>query len=415
MCHALCREALDKQISGIQHLMVKGTLRTKCCGHVLYSWWFSIRMFCKSQCSGSGFSTLENHHRKGDHFKMLNMSLFERQKGARGGKKVRKGSIFTSKIRSESERELLVATLRKQQNELQKLTRLQDSLHQRYKTVGDVLRAMVKSPFVKTIRTSFAIWFWFKFFIIWFMVFGVVILVSPLALTHDYRSKDVFDTTVVVKQCFQDAWMHVRGLQEWANFHERHLINDQAFASSSSRTLCVAKPFDYNLNASSQIMSIVGNMKIDISSFGESETSTSSSCRLPGGLSVSPCYNTKGVSSNVEEYFGHSTTSFYLSCAPSGQQQKNNTISASGNYSAAHQLIPTLKKARKITTTINLYTVQLKVILQVKLIVKRHPTGYSEQSIEIEGGLLPSGLNKGSCIKRGVLWSVMCWNIWKSK
>ena len=416
-------KALDKQIFGIQHLMLKGSaLRTKCCGHVLYSWWFSIRMFCKSHCSGSGLSTLEHHRRKGDHFKMLNTSLFERQsksfrssnlaqeeiasatQGARGGKKppnkkVRRGSIFASKIRSESERELLVVTLRKQQNELQKLTRLRDSLVQRYDTVGDVLRAMVKSPFVKTIRTSFAIWFVFKFFIVWVMVFGVVILVSPLALTHDYRSKDVFDTIVVVKQYFQKWNKLDRGLQEWANFHERHLINDQAFASSSS-SLCVAKPFDYNLNASSQIMRMVGNMKIDISSFGESETSIPSSCTLPGGLSVSPCYNTRGVSSNVEEYFGQSTASYYLSCAPSGQQQKNNTISTSSNYSAAHQLIPKLNKARKITTTINLYTVQLKVILQVKLIVSNHPTGLSEQSIEIEGGLLPSGLNTSTWTQR---------------
>ena len=41
----------------------------------------------------------------------------------------------------------------------------------------------------------------------------------------------------------------------------------------------------------------------------------------------------------------------------------------------------------------NVYNIQSKVLVEVQLILKLHPTGRVEQQIQVNGGLLPSGLH----------------------
>ena len=65
-------EALDLKVQNLQHLLVRGTLRTSII-HLLHRCWYHCRGYCRSGVH----TTLDHHRRRGDHYKMLNTSLFE--------------------------------------------------------------------------------------------------------------------------------------------------------------------------------------------------------------------------------------------------------------------------------------------------------------------------------------------------
>ena len=204
-----------------------------------------------------------------------------------------------------------------------------------------------------------------------------------MSITDDWRSKNVFDATARVKAQVRSEWNHVRETESWIHFHLDKL-NDWW-------------SFEY-VGVNPQVMTVIGSMKIEARSFETlswpsslSPSSSSSSshapstsrltCTLPGGTTISPCYRTK-YSSDAPEYWGDQSFILYLN--PSG-----NTTNVSESLYKSRE---TFQNARKLTTTLNIYHVQLKVLMELKMYYQRHPTGAVTTSLEIDGGLLPSGL-----------------------
>ena len=273
--------------------------------------------------------------------------------------------------------------IQEHERELQSLTRLRDSLVVRHKTVVDVLHCMLSSTTVQNLRWSFSLRFFFKFVLRWLVLFLVVLFFSPMSITDDWRSKNVFDATARVKAQVRSEWNHVRETESWIHFHLDKL-NDWW-------------SFEY-VGVNPQVMTVIGSMKIEARSFETlswpsslSPSSSSSSshapstsrltCTLPGGTTISPCYRTK-YSSDAPEYWGDQSFILYLN--PSG-----NTTNVSESLYKSRE---TFQNARKLTTTLNIYHVQLKVLMELKMYYQRHPTGAVTTSLEIDGGLLPSGL-----------------------
>ena len=368
-------------------------------GNVSLQWFKKLYHNClnhfrRSQLSG--FTSTADHHRlQGAHLKLLHRSLYDI--GATRTSSKERSSAFnflgSSAFLSSMNLKMTAKMFREQESEMQKLTHLRDSLVERYDTVVSVLHVMVKSPSVQNLRTAFAAMYFLRFFVLWFIPFAVVVFFSPMSLTENYQSKDVYSTTKRINMCFKDTWSQVNNFKDWKTFHQQHLMRDgrgttlsSVHEVSSLVNECVA-PF-HEARKSTRIMGVVGTIRIETQSF--SRSSNTNQCLLPGGTVISPCYSTS-YSSNMNEYWGNAMQQYYITT-------KNATDSVRELQQLQDKMITPV--VRRITTDINIYQIQLKVLVRLRFQFMKHPTGKITTTMKTSGGLLPSGLDTSPWLQR---------------